>query len=227
MKKYRAFTMIELISVLVVLGIIASFSIPRLQRDTKIEAMNHMLSMIRYTQSLALHDNKVLNDNKWQRRFWRFEIKKCANGSGIYYKIGTDMDMNGGIEKDESAIDPANSKYIFWYGLKACPIDSNEALRNEVSPNIFITHKYNIKDVVFKNCAYMKNGVKKYSSAKYIGFDRFGRYYKSFEENNKTIYNGINAGDCKIEFQLLNSDKFTIIINKETGYTYIKEYPNL
>ncbi len=228
MRKQNGFTMIELIMVLVVLGILATYSIPRLNRDTRAEAMNHMLSMIRYTQNLALHDNKQLDNNSsWQLRFWRFEIKKCGHNTGLYYRIGSDEDMKGVLSQSESAIDPSNGKYLYW-NTNDCP---KSAIPAHISPNIFITQKYGINEVDFKKCKIMQDGVKKDSSIRHVAFDSFGRYYKLSKSYNKAnpIYNGIGVGDCKIEFKFEDSSikPFTIIINKETGFAYLQERPNL
>jgi prepilin-type N-terminal cleavage/methylation domain-containing protein len=225
----RAFTMIELIVVIVTLAILASYSIPRLNRDTRSEAINHILTMMRYTQNLALHDDRQLRDNpSWQRRYWRFEIYKCSNSSGIYYNIATDNDMQGNADKVETAIDPSNGKYTFWNTLKACPKNSTDALMNQVSPNIFLTQKYGINKVDFKSCAIFKNK-RIYSNVKHIGFDNFGRYYKSFTANTLPNSNGVGVGDCRIVFNFANSslNPFTIVVSKESGFIYLQENPNL
>jgi len=228
MRRKKAFTMIELIVVIVTLSILAAYSIPRLNRDIRSEAANHFLTMIRYTQSLALHDDKQLRDNlNWQKRFWSFEIKKCSN-EGYYYIIGTDSNMLGAIDREESAIDPSNGKYTFWSGLKPCPKDSTDILMDQVSPNIFLTQKYGISKVKFKSCSIFK-AKKTSSSNKRIGFDNFGRYYKSYQNNSKPNYSGVGVGDCRIEFKFVNSsiDPFTIVVSKESGFVYLEENPNL
>jgi prepilin-type N-terminal cleavage/methylation domain-containing protein len=216
--KKRAFTMIELIVILVVIGIIAAYSIPRFKRDTRAEAINHILSMIRYTQNLALHDSKHQIDKpKWQRAFWRFEIYNCANKSGIFYKIGTDKDLNGGLNRSETAIDRSNGKFTFWDTRKACPKNSQDALMNEVSPNIFLTQRYGIKSATFNSCKVYKNGVKT-SSTKHIGFDKFGRPYKSYGFSIQPSYWGKTLNDCKITFSFVDSSisPFTIVVKPET-----------
>jgi len=230
MKTRKAFTMVELIIVIITIAILATYSIPRLNRDTRSEAINHMLTMIRYTQNLALHDDKHLRDNtQWQRKFWSFEVKKCSNG-GFYYTIGTDNDMQGAIDKEESAIDPSNGKYSFWYGLKPCPKNSDDALMDEVSPNIFLTQKYGISDVTFKSCKIYKT-TETYSTNKRIGFDNFGRYYKSYSTNTLPNNSGVGINDCKIEFSFVDTslEPFTIIVSKESGsgFIYLEENPNL
>jgi prepilin-type N-terminal cleavage/methylation domain-containing protein len=231
MRAKKAFTMVELIVVIVTLSILAAYSIPRLNRDTRSEAINHILTMMRYTQNLALHDDKHLRDNpKWQRRFWSFQIANCKGG-GVYYSISTNNNMkNHKIYNniEESAIDPSNGKYLYWNGANECPINNSDALADKTSPNIFISKKYGIKNVDFKNCKIYKDKVT-YNKNKRIAFDNFGRYYKSYENNTLPNNSGVGIGDCNIEFIFENSSikPFVITVNKESGFIYLKENPTL
>ncbi len=235
MKKRYAFSMIELILVIVVLGIIATYSIPRLKRDTRAEAINHMLTMIRYTQNLALHDTKHQRfDSRWQRGYWRFEIYNCKNSSGLFYKIGTDRsnnlehNLNGGINRSETAIDPSNGKFTFWDTRVPCPKDSTAALNSQVSPNIFITQRYGISSVSFNACPIYTSS-RTSSDRKHIGFDGFGRPHKSYTRNSTPNHSGIAVGDCRITFNFQDSSirPFTIVVPNESGYAYLQENPNL
>jgi prepilin-type N-terminal cleavage/methylation domain-containing protein len=49
LQKRKAFTIIEAIMVIVVMGIIAAVAIPRLENDSRQEASDQILSDIRYT----------------------------------------------------------------------------------------------------------------------------------------------------------------------------------
>ena len=73
MKCYKkAFTMIELIMIIVVVGILAVAVIPRVDRDTLVEATNQVASHVRYTQHLAMLDNKYNpRDSNWYRNRWK------------------------------------------------------------------------------------------------------------------------------------------------------------
>ncbi len=224
MRIRKAFTMIELIVVIVLIAILAKYSAPRFKRDTRVEAINHILTMIRYTQNLSLHDTKYSDSNTtWQRSYWRFHIYSCTNSSGIFYKIGTDKDFNKGINRAESAIDPSNNKYTFWDTRKPCPKNSSDALSYHVSPNIFLTQKYGINKATFKPCNIYKNSIT--SSSKYIGFDNFGRPIKSYIASIRPNYLGHVIGSCEIKFEFIDSaiSPFTIVIEPETGYTHLKD----
>lgn len=73
MKCYKkAFTMIELIMIIVVVGILAVAVIPRVDRDTLVEATNQVASHVRYTQHLAMLDNKYNpRDSNWYQNRWK------------------------------------------------------------------------------------------------------------------------------------------------------------
>jgi len=235
MREKNAFTMIELIVVLVVLGIIAANSIPRLKRDTRTEAINHMLTAVRYTQYLALHDTKHRrDDSRWQKSFWRFQVYKCSRSSDLFYMIGTDIDLNRKLNRSETAVDPSNGKFTFWNTSKLCPKNGNDALNNDVSPNIFITQKYGINNVDFGTCL-IYTGQHSSSTARHIGFDGFGRPHRSFigrydyQGAVRPNHWGITRDNCEITFEFKDTSiaSFKIIIENETGYAYVEENPKL
>jgi prepilin-type N-terminal cleavage/methylation domain-containing protein len=74
--KRSAFTMIELVMVIVVLGILAALAIPRLDSDIRQRSGDNILSAIRFTQQMALMDDVTdPRHSDWQRTFWRLEPK--------------------------------------------------------------------------------------------------------------------------------------------------------
>jgi len=56
----KAFTMIELVFVMVIIAILASLAIPNFKQDRLRQAAEQVVSHIRYTQHLALIDNKFI-----------------------------------------------------------------------------------------------------------------------------------------------------------------------
>ena len=117
MKNKSAFTMIELVFVIVVLGILASLAMGRMDRDLRQEASAHILSHIRLTQQLALRDNKHRSDNNstWQKSYWQIDFN-CT--SDCKYSVGSDLNLDAFLEMSESAIDPTDGSYIFNISLK-------------------------------------------------------------------------------------------------------------
>ncbi len=204
MRQRGSFTIIELILVIVVIGILASLSIPRIKRDRQIEAINNILSSIRYTQHLALIDDKVdPNDSSWQKRLWGIRFAN-TNNSDAYYTICSDINENGYISKNECAIDNSNGKY--FYRL------NTHKPSNDESPNTSIGRLFGINSITFSG------GCKK---VKHIAFDKLGRPHVGLK-NAKNDYRTYMSNDCKITFKFIdNTPKFTITIVSETGYVYV------
>jgi len=216
MRKHNAFTMIELIIIIVVIGILATLTVPRVNRDNRLEAMKYILSMVRYTQNLALHDNKQNDSNSsWQKAYWRFSVNRCKYSSDIYLYIGTDSNYDGSIDGNEVILDPSNGKQMFGVGTIDCSQASSVA--NNYSTNSFIKSKFGITDFKFNK------------SGQYIGFDNFGRLYRSFGSSTIPNYSSYQSGPSRIEFEFGNSNEsnFTIQIEPETGYAQVLEMPNL
>jgi len=224
--KKSAFTMIELVLVIVVLGILAVLSMPRLDRDLKQEAADNILSSIRYTQHLALLDYKhKFDDPKWQQRFWRIVFSTCT-GTDKFYMVGSDDDMesstNALFDENESAIDPVNGKPMFWTG----GVDCSDGGDGTVSEEIFISKKYGVTAVTplaGSGCA----------SAAHIAFDHLGRPYHgaNFSQSGDTvaahpIYSGYMKTACTFGFTLSDGDTFSITIEPETGHAFIVGQPD-
>jgi len=212
--KRAAFTILELVFVIVVLGIIAALAIPRMDRDLKQEAADNILSAVRYTQHLALHDNKqMFNNAQWQRRFWRIYFGTCNSDNKMFYAIGSDNDMtgstNGVVASSEAAIDPANGKKI-WAVNTDCA-DSN------ISQNVLIGKKYGVVSLTASGGC----------QNQYIGFDHLGRPYGSAFTNSSTPDNaGLISSECNLTFGMSDGDTFTITIQPETGYAQIAGQPD-
>lgn len=220
--KKPAFTMLELIMVIVVLGILAALAIPRMDRDIRQEAGDNILSAIRYTQHMALIDNVTNTSNpRWQQAFWRFGFEGCSD-DGMFYYVAADKDMGGNIDANEAAIDPKNGLRIMGLNNKPCESSIEEQIG--ASPDIFITKNHSIRDggITFTNCG---NG-----SGKYIGFDHMGRPHRGFADNASGVggsikpdYASVITTDCVItlDFNDASFDDMKIQISKETGYAFI------
>lgn len=212
--KRPAFTMIELVLVIVVLGILAALAMPRLERDIKQEAADSILSNIRYTQHLALTDNKHrFNHPDWQRAFWRFSVESCSGG-GLFIGVGTDMDRQGDTNEGEAAIDPTNGKPMFWRNTSTCASGDNLSASSE---NIFITRKFGVDSITGGgDCA----------GVQHIGFDNLGRPHKGFSNSSQPNYATIITQKCTFTFTMSDGDTFAIDIEPETGYAYISDQPD-
>ncbi|HQR73487.1 MAG TPA: type II secretion system protein [Sulfurovum sp.] len=212
-KHSKAFTMIELVFVIVVLGILAALALPRMERDIRQEAADNILSAIRYTQHLALNDDKTNPfDPVWQKTLWH--IRFSLDGAGRYfYTVASNMDHGTNVDQNETAIDPANGKYLYNEAGTAV-IDPDE------SPNIFIGKLYGIDSVDFSNCQTIANNVTNAST--HIAFDQLGRPHKGVFGVATNDYRTVTKADCTITFGFQDgSDPLSIGIIKETGHAYI------
>ncbi len=199
----KAFTMIEAIMVIVVMGIIAAVAIPRLENDSRQEASDQILSDIRYTQHLALTDD-VTNPNNanWQRAFW--SIRFVNNGGQWIYGIGSDKNYRGNFNGNEYAIDP----------LSGLPMNGNNtAGASNVSQRTQLFRK-GVTGITFAGCNQT------------IGFDRLGRPHSGFNGSASPDYSSRLVGICTIAFTHPNGN-FTIQINPETGYAFRTDQPNM
>ena len=101
----KAFTMLELVFVIVVIGILAAVIIPRVKTNPVDEAAVNLLSKIRYTQHLALVDDKygenTLPAVDWYKKRWQI------NFSGNTYSIVSDN--NATFAKDPQNSDDINN----------------------------------------------------------------------------------------------------------------------
>ncbi len=216
----RAFTLLELVFVIVVLGILASQAIPQIERDTKQEAVTNILSAIRYTHYMAMNDDVIYPiDAKWQRAFWRIGFEKCSD-NGLFYYVGADKNFRGAIDSSEVLDDPANGKPMMGDNSSPCAkeVESNK------SSNIFITKNYGIS---------YPNGITFNSDCgaggKYIGFDHLGRPHRGFTNSNSPDYSTLLTQDCHITIHFDDSSisDTNITIEKETGHSYWNEHPEI
>ncbi|SFV57640.1 N-terminal methylation [hydrothermal vent metagenome] len=227
--KKTAFTMIELVFVIVVLAIIASLAMERMDRDLKQEASETILSHIRLAQQLALNDNKHRKNNNglWQRAYWRFEYGKCRNTTNLdgtaeyYYRVGSATTLDSGFNKNESAINPMDGKYL--YTMNKC-----NNLQNDESPTVLISKKFGI------------NRIRKYggcSTVQHIAFDYLGRPHHQIASYGSADFSKIMTRDCRLKFEMSTDtnndgiineeDSFIITIEAETGHAFIVGQENL
>lgn len=210
-KHTKAFTMLELVFVIVVLGILAALALPRMDRDLRQEAADNVLSAIRYTQHLALNDNKTDPfDMNWQNELWQIQFSTTTSTGYLFYVIGSDADHTGGTTaypaKEETAIEPVNGKYMFH-------ISTNPELQTGESPNILLGRKYGVSGVnPTGGC-----------TTQQLAFDQLGRPHKNVGGAGHS-YDTYMTSDCNLTFSFANNAAlpFSIIITKETGYAYIE-----
>jgi len=136
-KKYSlqsAFTMLELVFVIVIVGILSASIIPRMSSEPLYEAAIQLVSHIRYTQHLALNDDKydwelntANNEADWYQARWQLIFSKSVSTDGEYsYTIFSDASGKKtgnpdytSLEQTEIARDPANAKKLLSGGFSS------------------------------------------------------------------------------------------------------------
>ena len=214
--KKNAFTILELIFVIIVIGILAAVIMPRINRDHRQEAADSILSAIRYTQHLALNDDKTRPDGGvWQRRLWHIRFSKGnVAGTKWFYTISSNNDNNSNVDFNETAIDPSNGKR-FYNAAGNYDVDPNE------SPDIFLTKRFGIDSIDFTGCN-VPTGSSGSNAAHHIAFDQLGRPHKGVY-GAANDYRTIMQGDCTITFGFEDSGiaNLSILIHRDTGYAEI------
>ena len=218
--------MLELVLVIIVIGILAALAIPRMERDIRREAADNILSAIRYTQHLALVDDKTdpffkdtAGVNTWQKKLWSIRFTNNSTHGGSYYVVGSDTNTQGGINKTESTIDPSNGKYMYHHNTNA--IQQNE------SPNVILGKKYGINSITLQSSpAAHSSGLGYCDGLKHIAFDHLGRPHTKLTDATND-YRTYMKEDCNLTFTFAGGeDPISIIITKETGYAYIDGQPD-
>lgn len=214
--KRKAFTMIELVFAIVVIGILAALAMPRIERDLINEASTNILADIRYTQHLALIDNKHnFKKPKWQRSWWKIGFESCTGG--LFETVSSNLDMNGNIDTNESALDPTNGLAMDVLGSDCTTPGHNKRM--------LLTQNYGITSITWGDTC---------NTAQHIGFDYLGRPHQGFmSSSDKPDYSSYLANDCDITFTMSTdadgdgaNDTFTIRITAETGYAFITDQPD-
>ena len=219
--------MLELVFVIVVVGILAATMAPRFDRDNLQEAADQVISHIRYTQHLAMVDDKfTTNDSKWFKGRWQIHFyNNSGSNSQWSYIVFSDFKNNhtGNPDKDEIARNPEDPNRYLTGGTSGTAIihfDDNESTKE-----LNIGNKYGIEDVKFSNGC---NG-----NVKYISFDYLGRPFNSFPANlpyelPSTGYPKLLTKRCIIKLCTVsncntasNKEQISIAIEPETGYTHI------
>lgn len=228
--KKRAFTMIELVFVIVVVGILAAIMIPKLNRNASREAANQILTHIRYTQHLAMQDDKYENFINNQSKLW-FKMRWgiAFNNTSLYdeclidkpgiktwkYNVFFDNSFKGNINSEsEVANDIYKSGKLLSGGWSGMSTDACKKINKELN----LGKRFGITSVDFKDgCSGMQT----------INFDEMGRPMKvvSVTKNRgaKRPYDRLLKKDCSITITDKRGNQTTITIEKESGFASIKE----
>jgi len=232
----KAFTMIELVFVLVVVGIITAMIAPNFQESRLKEAANQVIGHIRYTQHLAMMDDKFsTSENFWFKHRWTIRFVQnlvytnlnCPNATYndiwsymIYsntacHSAGCTTNPNA----SEIAHSPVDINHLLTggYDNDLCIDNADNAVNQQVTNTMRLGEKYGIKSISFSG------GCR--SDVKYISFDNFGRPFNSFPsdapyEQASPGWHKLLTSPCDINISD-GTDSVIIAIEPETGYAHI------
>lgn len=227
----KAFTMLELVFAIVVIGILAAVMIPQSHTNRLNEAATQVLSHIRYTQHLAMVDDQYdSNDSNWFKGRWAIRFKQdlvysLLSPSDTYtnewaYSIFNDKSHDGNPNTSEMAKNPSNSSQYLSGGYNDTLHLNNELSMQEMR----LGSAYEVSEVAFGG------GCR--SNILYIYFDYLGRPFNSMNNNHsyeqassgwhKLLTENCNISLCTSTCTGSSSDTEIIIsIHPETGYACI------
>ncbi|KFL32962.1 MULTISPECIES: prepilin-type N-terminal cleavage/methylation domain-containing protein [unclassified Sulfurospirillum] len=223
----KAFTMLELVFVIVVVGILSYFAASGFQRNPLREAADQVVSHIRYTQHLAMQDDKFNpNETQWFMRRWAIRFQQnvvfggVANNNVWAYTIFSDIPNFAGHHPDLTgmALDPQNPNQFLSGGYdNTLNISDARAMQS-----LQLGMHYGIANVAFGG------GCR--ADTMFIHFDYLGRPMNSFPPAASThAYQPPAAGwhylltnQCQITLTDASGNTSVIIIEPETGYTHIQ-----
>ena len=214
----KAFTMLELIFVIIVIGILSAIILPSTKRSPLQEAAIQLVSHIRYTQHLAMMDDRYdSNDSIWYKKVWQIRFTKGSGGSDdkIAYAIFSDWESTDTHPSlNELAKDPLTGDRIDGGVTNSIHYD-DVGIFSKANLGIY----YGVKYLDFCSRTYR------------ISFDHLGRPNNTHlktatdlvDSKDKLLRTPCNISICSVADCNTSSagEKVTIVIEPETGYIHI------
>ena len=211
MKRF-AFTMLELVFIIIVIGILAVLAMPNFNRHPLQEAAEQVARHIRYTQHLAMmHDDYNSSDSTWWQKRWQIHFENDSYDAGQkIYVIYTNNDKDSNEDDSETARDPLSGQLMRGANSKIM------SSPYKYMDNLMISRKYGISNVTFNAACHPSS-----ATSSRLGFDNLGRPYVL--TSTTTPYASLLTADCLIT--LTHPDGIAIItIRSQTGYVSVS-YP--
>ena len=200
----KAFSMLELVFVILIVGILAIAISPKLNDNRLRELAHQIISDLRYTQHLAMQDNKFdVSDSEWHLKRWQIYFHNDGDGKGHkVYTVWRDENKGGGVDTNEIAIDQTSRRRMTG--------DMNYA--TSFIEAMDLTKEYGV--VNYNLCG---NATKKR-----LYFDYLGRVYAPLGLISSTNrFDGLLSSNCNLTLTNDKNQKVVITILAETGYAYI------
>ena len=232
----KAFTLIELVFVMIVLAILTFALWPTKQPTQALEAARQIVAHIRYTQHLALNDDKFATHREgtggsiatdWYRRLWRITfsnteaVEGCRNGGwryAVYQNIAGDLSDRGQPNgANEAAMNPAQAGKV----LSAC----YSGLSTNTSDELNLGQTYKIQNIDFGEFDTDTTDTTD-SRIRGIIFDELGRAYPNGNWTSPyDISRNFSQGDGsfgRIKLSAEDGSRANILVFGETGYACVE-----
>jgi len=214
----KAFTLIELIFVIIVIGILAATILPNTKQNPLQEAAIQVASHLRYTQHLAMIDDRYkANDDEWYKGRWQLVFGKNANSDDkVAYTIFSDKPNYGGdANLDEIALNPQNQDQVMSGGYTG-------TVKLDISHKKFLGMKKMNLGITYGITSYKLQGGCKYGR---VSFDFLGRPLTGDSSSMSAPYKAstqrLISEDCEIVLTG-ESGNISLLIQEETGYITIQ-----
>ena len=217
----KAFTLLELVFVIVIIAILSVAVIPRLSNNSLQEAAIQLVSHIRYTQHLAMIDDVYSsNDINWYKKRWQLIFSRTISpDSTVGYSIFSDIATASGtttagdVDIEEVATNPQDKNKLLTGGYSHAIHSDNL----KVTKKLNLELSYGIDDVRFTGgCSGLR-----------LSFDYLGRPIKGdldsmtgpYHAGTKrlihdnciiTLYSGLNS----IAIKIVPESGYSCIINE-------------
>lgn len=189
-----AFSMLELVFVIVAMAILGVALMPSNDRDGLTEGTHNLARHIRMAQHYALMEDRFTPGVNWQETMWRIRFN-TSGANGECYSIFADRNGLGNVSTDEAAIDPMTGKFVM--SQANCNFNPN------YDPGTLLWKSYGIQSVAV--CAT--------NTPRHVAFDHLGRPLQV--KNSAATY---LTAPCTITLTHKDGNTATITINNETGF---------
>ena len=217
----KAFTMIEMVFVVVMLGVMAAVSVMYIPQTKLQQAADHMIHNIKYTKSLAQTDDRffAMKDGSinnysdtqaqhWKAGMWQVQFHLNGNTTKHSYSIYADTARNANttnfdgrpMSGDLIAKDPQNKACLSGYSENNLPSECKDNIAKEVR----LQETY---DVTIDNIE-LPDACKETNTAR-IYFDNTGMPYCGAVN--------ISSGNTNLPKRLNESMKITLKRQKQTA----------